>query len=430
MNFTFKSINEKLIYYVSIAMILITILASGISFRMDLQKSKAELNLELNRQLALLYDAMIFPLWDLDYSTMESIVNAVMENESIVKIEITDKNREVILSTTKEDLVNDENIRNEYALYHNQEFIGYISLAMTDYYVINALIVEKIVFTFFVFTLVFILIIMIHFILKQELKPLKEIESVAENITRGKLDNTIIHKGNLEIASLQEEILLMQDSLKRKDIKIKKQIVDLEEAIRKTEQSYKETIFALAKSVEVNDYYTGGHCDRVSLYAMKVAEELNLANDEREALQYASILHDIGKIGIPAHILNKPGKLTNEEYEMIKEHVLIGYKIIKEINFLNEASKIILQHHERFDGHGYPYGIKGDRILLTARILSVVDSYDAMTSHRVYRDHPLSQEAAIAELKNGMNRQYDPQVVKAMIKVLYHGEEIEVKHHG
>lgn len=415
---TFKSINEKLIFYVSISMIVITIVASALSFNADLQMAKEDLELELDQQLTLIYDAMVFPLWDLDYNTMESIINAVMENKSIIKIEIMDQDRGVILSRTKNGFPESSSLSNEYAMYHNQEFIGYIKLSMTDYYVMNRLILDKIIFTIFICVLVCILILLIHFILKQELKPLKEIESVAENITRGKLDNQIIHKGNLEIASLQEEILIMQDSLKRKDKKINRQILALEEAIEKTEQSYKETIFALAKSVEVNDYYTGGHCDRVSLYAIKVGHKLNLVNEEKKALRYASVLHDIGKIGIPAGILNKPGKLTTEEYEAIKEHVTIGYNIIKEINFLQSASEIVLQHHERYDGLGYPNGLKGEAILLSARILSVVDAYDAMTSHRVYRKQPLSQQQAIDELIEGMNTQYDPQVVKAMIEII------------
>ena len=134
-------------------------------------------------------------------------------------------------------------------------------------------------------------------------------------------------------------------------------------------------------------------------------------------LKYAAILHDIGKIGIPDSILNKPGRLTDEEYRLVKEHPAIGAEIVKQVKALEPVASIILQHQERWDGKGYPYGMKGEDIPMEARIISVLDAYDAMTSDRSYRK-ALPVQTAIAELKRCSGTQFDPKVVNAFLAEL------------
>ncbi|MFC1822194.1 HD domain-containing phosphohydrolase [Thermodesulfobacteriota bacterium] len=151
------------------------------------------------------------------------------------------------------------------------------------------------------------------------------------------------------------------------------------------EQFVINVVRSLVHTIEAKDYYTRGHSERVNRYAMMMAERLDLGEKQRNTLHWASILHDIGKIGIPESILNKPDRLNDEEYDLIKEHPQKGSEIIKPIDQLCDALPVILHHHERYDGGGYPDGLKGKEIPLLARIISVADTFDAITSTRAYR---------------------------------------------
>lgn len=176
-------------------------------------------------------------------------------------------------------------------------------------------------------------------------------------------------------------------------------------------------IQALAAAVEARDPYTEKHSQRMAEYAMATARAMGLSIYSAEVVRYAAILHDIGKIGIPDHILSKSNSLTEQEWNQIKKHSTIGAEIIKQINSLSDASKIVYHHHERYDGEGYPDGLKGESIPLGSRIIAVIDAYDAMTSRRPYRE-ALSKEEAIMELKKHAGTQFDRKVVEAFLKVL------------
>lgn len=178
-----------------------------------------------------------------------------------------------------------------------------------------------------------------------------------------------------------------------------------------------ETMMALAQALETKDAYTRGHSERMVQRAEAVAERLGLPEVETELLRYSAILHDIGKIGIPDNILNKPDKLTDEEYRLIKEHPIKGAEIVKQVKALEPVASIILQHHERWDGKGYPQGLKGEAIPIEARIVSVLDAFDAMTSDRPYRK-ALPIERVIGELKRCSGTQFDPKVVDAFLAEL------------
>lgn len=186
----------------------------------------------------------------------------------------------------------------------------------------------------------------------------------------------------------------------------------------KLRKNYLYTVRTLANAIEAKDRDTKGHCDRVTQYALAIGRAMELEREEISSLEFASLLHDIGKIGIPIGILNKKGKLSNDEFELIRKHPELGYEILKDIGFLERSSKVLLQHHERIDGQGYPQGISGEKIDKLAKILVVADSFDAMISSRPYRTQPLSVEEAIRELRKNINTQFCPEVVECFTKLL------------
>ena len=179
-----------------------------------------------------------------------------------------------------------------------------------------------------------------------------------------------------------------------------------------------KTVTVLANAIEASDEYTRGHCDRVGEISLKIGKKMGLSERQMDNLRFACILHDVGKIGINDRILNKPSALTKEEYEVIKKHPMIGYEIIKEVDFLEEPANIMLQHHERIDGNGYPNGIKGEEIRLEAKILAVADTYDSISSERVYRKRVFTKEEIKEELIRSSDTQLDTEVVNVLLDIL------------
>ena len=173
----------------------------------------------------------------------------------------------------------------------------------------------------------------------------------------------------------------------------------------------------LSTTIEAKDEYTKGHSQRVTEYSCLIAKELGWNTEDIENLKNAAYLHDIGKIGIPDTVLNKPTKLTDEEFSIIKEHTTIGANIIKNISLIPHVQEVIRHHHERYDGHGYPDGLKGEEIPIHARIVAVADSYDAMSSRRIYRNQ-LPQQTIIKELAKNRGSQFDPEITDIFLKLL------------
>ncbi|NPA49433.1 MAG: response regulator [Thermodesulfobacteria bacterium] len=178
-----------------------------------------------------------------------------------------------------------------------------------------------------------------------------------------------------------------------------------------------DALRALVKALEAKDPYTKEHSERVTNYALLIAREMGLSTEELEMLRFAGHLHDVGKVGIADAILLKPSRLTSEEYEIIKQHPVIGAEIVGHIGLLQEEARIIRYHHERFDGQGYPEGLRGEEIPLLARILAVADTYDAMTTRRPYRPS-LSAETAYQEILRCSGSQFDPEIVE-IFKVVW-----------
>lgn len=197
----------------------------------------------------------------------------------------------------------------------------------------------------------------------------------------------------------------------------KLRIEKLEKDNQRLQQIYVEVTQALTGTIDAKDKYTNGHSSRVALYSKMLAERMGLSAQEQENIYMQAILHDIGKIGVPDTIINKPGKLTDEEYEVIKTHPVIGSDILKSITSLKGIEVGARSHHERYDGKGYPDGLKGEEIPLAARIIGVADAYDAMTSNRSYRNY-LSQEVVREQIEKGKGTQFDPEVAACMLEIM------------
>lgn len=196
--------------------------------------------------------------------------------------------------------------------------------------------------------------------------------------------------------------------------------VSLSESKRKLQDYFYRAVQSLVRILEAKDAYTKGHSDRVAEYAYGIALSMGFSQEKSEMVRKAAQLHDIGKLATHEGILNKKGKLTEEEWKIIKEHPIIGEDILKPVLLSEEMLAMVRSHHERYDGKGYPDKIKGDNINIFAQIISVADAYDAMTSRRAYRS-ALGKEEAIEELKGNSGTQFNTQVVKAFFKVLEKG---------
>ena len=191
----------------------------------------------------------------------------------------------------------------------------------------------------------------------------------------------------------------------------------IEKLNKKSNQSLLEAIFAFAKTIELKDHYTGEHVERTVRYATRIAENMKLAQDDIERIRRASILHDLGKVGIREKVLHKKSSLSKSEMQEIRKHPQIGVDIIRPIRQLHDVIPLILGHHERWDGKGYPAGLKGEEIPLGARIIAVADVYQALTSNRPYRK-AFPEKTAVEMIKKGAGTKYDPRVVDAFLKVL------------
>ena len=178
-----------------------------------------------------------------------------------------------------------------------------------------------------------------------------------------------------------------------------------------------ESIETFTGFIDAKDPYTNGHSKRVAVYTRCIADEMGYAGEELDRIYYIALLHDCGKIGVPDSILTKPGRLTDEEFEVIKSHTVRGGEILSHFKSLKNAGEGALYHHERYDGKGYPEGRAGEEIPLIARMICVADSFDAMNTNRVYRNK-LSKERIIEEIETNKGRQFDPQIADVFLRLL------------
>ena len=179
----------------------------------------------------------------------------------------------------------------------------------------------------------------------------------------------------------------------------------------------RHVVQTLAEAIDAKDTYTNGHSDRVAIYSKEIAKRYGYSEKEQEEIYMMGLLHDVGKIGVPDNVINKTSKLTDEEFALIKVHPEIGDRILKKVKEMPKLSIGARWHHERYDGTGYPDGLKGEDILEEARIIAVADAYDAMTSHRSYRDI-LPQEVVRSEIEKGKGTQFDPKFADIMLQMI------------
>lgn len=194
-------------------------------------------------------------------------------------------------------------------------------------------------------------------------------------------------------------------------------MIALEEKNRQNQQMTFQTIMTIVNTIDAKDQYTKGHSQRVSDYSAALAKELGLPQEQVERIRYIALLHDIGKIGVPDNILNKPGRLTNEEFSLMKMHTIVGGEILKDIESVKDLDVGAKYHHERYDGRGYPEGLKGEEIPYIARLICVADAYDAMASNRIYRKH-LTEETILQEIERCSGTQFDPAMAKAFLNLV------------
>ena len=223
-----------------------------------------------------------------------------------------------------------------------------------------------------------------------------------------------VHSSHIALKNIHDELEFYNLDIDLTELNQAKK--DLQKSVYDLKKTFDGTVHALMSAVEMRDPYTSGHQNNVAKLACAIARELELDENQIEGLRIASLLHDIGKLNIPSEILTKPGKLTDIEYKLMQTHPQFGFEILRTINFPWPVAQMVLQHHEKMDGSGYPQGLTGDKIMLEARIITVADVVEPMSSHRPYRP-ALGIEAALKEIKRGKGKHYDSNVVKTCVRL-------------
>ena len=248
---------------------------------------------------------------------------------------------------------------------------------------------------------------------------MKIIQGVIADAAKGKLKpKKLLLEKEEEVFKLYSERLIAK--LEKKMLDLEKENTQRKEAEERLDNMLQGVIQALGRTTETRDPYTAGHQQGVTQLACAIAEQLKVSPEQLEAIRIASLIHDIGKMSVPAEILSKPSRLTDIEFSLIRAHPQVAYDILKVIDFPWPVADIVLQHHERMDGSGYPQGLKGDEILLEARIIAVADVVEAMSSHRPYRGS-LGIDKALEEIEKNKGILYDPKAVDACLKLFEEG---------
>ncbi|NQT07110.1 MAG: HD domain-containing protein [Candidatus Omnitrophica bacterium] len=301
-----------------------------------------------------------------------------------------------------------DNADNVVALLKAQRHAGHIQKAFH----------ERLIWIVLFCTIAFIIGSMLCvFLIQQITNGIKRLNDFAVALKAGDYDAQIEVYSNDEIGGLASTLDNMRVSLKDNIIKLK-------EMWLKEKRAHLESILTLSKAIEIRDPYTSGHIERVTQYSLLLAKKMNLSIEILEELKYGCMLHDLGKLGININILEKPVALTAEEREKVELHTIYGAEIIKGIKFLKMAREIALHHHERYDGKGYPFGLKGNKIPLSARIVSLADAFDAMVTDRPYRKS-ISEDKAFSVIKSEAGKQFDPELCYIFMELK--GDIIKIK---
>ncbi|MCM3904125.1 MAG: HD domain-containing protein [Pyrinomonadaceae bacterium] len=252
------------------------------------------------------------------------------------------------------------------------------------------------------------------FFAKKLTNPVQDLAAGAHRIASGDFSQRIEIRSKTELGDLGSSFNLMTDQLEHF-------IQDLQRSVEENRQLFLGTVKALAAAIDGKDPYTRGHSERVSRVSVAIAQRLDLPDDECEKIRVSALLHDVGKIGIDDSILKKPAALTDEEYEIMKQHPQKGYKILSQIPAIKDFLPGMYMHHEMIDGQGYPQGLKGDEIPLMGRIVAVADTFDAMTTDRPYQQ-AMKFEDAVARIQSFVGTRYDARVVAAFTEACNDGQ--------
>jgi HD-GYP domain-containing protein (c-di-GMP phosphodiesterase class II) len=269
--------------------------------------------------------------------------------------------------------------------------------------------------TFWISLVVSILTVLAGFFFAKKLtQPVQQLAAGAHRIASGDFSQRIEVRSRTELGDLGQSFNVMTDQVER-------YIKDLQASVAENRELFLGTVKSLAAAIDGKDPYTRGHSERVSRFSIAIAQRLGLPDDEIEKIRISAVLHDVGKIGIDDVILKKPSALTDEEFEIMKQHPQKGYKIMSQIPAMKEFLPGMYMHHEMINGQGYPQGLKGDEIPLMARIVSVADTFDAMTTDRPYQQ-ALKFEAAVERIKSFVGTRYDERVVAAFVAACDEGQ--------
>ncbi|MCD4817272.1 MAG: HD domain-containing protein [Candidatus Cloacimonetes bacterium] len=292
----------------------------------------------------------------------------------------------------------------------------FLILLFCVYSIINSLninnnpLINPHIFIYQTVLLVLIIFVLVYFFLNRHKLS---IELKKEIVEREKVEKQL-----LDFSKELEKNVKMRTEELNTEIETRKEIeIKLKRSYSKLEKVLEDTVNALVSAIEKRDLYTAGHQKKVALLACAIGEELGFNKHRNEGLLIAAKLHDIGKISIPAEILNRPGRLLKQEFDIVKTHSQAGYDILKGINFPWPIAEIVLQHHEKIDGSGYPKGLKGNKIILEAKIICLANVIIAMSSHRPFVPST-SLDSIFDEIRGLSGFSYEPKVVKACLKVI------------
>jgi HD-GYP domain-containing protein (c-di-GMP phosphodiesterase class II) len=264
----------------------------------------------------------------------------------------------------------------------------------------------------------------VHYEVRAVVSNRNEVLAVARDVTARREAENVLQKlkNDLEVKTQEQstELAQLKEAFQVQVTMLTEEEQILKKSFGKLEKLLEETIGAITTIVQKKDPYTAGHQQRVSQLACAIGREMGLTGEQIRVIRIASLLHDLGKVFIPAEILAKPGKLNQVEFSMVKSHPDADYQILKSIDFSCPIAEIVHQHHERLDGSGYPSGLKGDAILLESKVIAVADVVEAMVSNRPYRPAP-GVEAALKEIEDGKGRLYDSDAVDACIRLFREG---------
>ncbi len=351
-------------------------------------------------------------LYEVDKDVLNSLLNSIYQDKEIVKINLIDYSNIITTTLNSKPIDNYELLESKISLRFNNIVLGELEIYYTKKYIVQSLSsYKKNILTFSIFLTLTIGLIL-YFFINRFTSSLEKLANATEKIAIGDLSKEIHLNSSDEIGILADKFEIMRNKLVERRLinkKQKREIEELNEEMFSTQKILIETLGEIVEKRYIDDPH---HIKRVAQMSYLLAKQHGLSEEDAKILKIVSPMHDVGKIGIPDSILLKPGKLTAEEFEIMKTHSTIGYNILKDTNktTLDIAALVAYEHHEKWDGTGYPRGTKGEEISIFGRITGIIDVYDALANKRCYKD-AWSDEEIVNYIKEKSEIQFDPKLV-------------------